>query len=133
MGYRILIVDDSPVMRRIVARSVEMTGLDIASVQHAENGRQALELIAHEPFDVVFADINMPEMSGMEMVETLASTGVMPAQAVVILSTERSEERIARLRSLGVRAYLKKPFKPEDLKKVINALFPPPAASPGTP
>jgi DNA-binding NarL/FixJ family response regulator len=64
------------------------------------------------------------------MIEHMAGDGLMPAQAVVVFSTERSEARIARLRELGVRAYLTKPFKPEDFKKAVQALFPPLAPSP---
>lgn len=124
MSHRILIVDDSPVMRRIVLRSVECSGLAVSDVQQAGNGREALDVLARQAVDVVFADINMPQMSGMELVEALAADGRLPAQPVVILSTERSEERISRLRALGVRAYLKKPFRPEDFKKVVTALFP---------
>jgi two-component system chemotaxis response regulator CheY len=131
VSYRILIVDDSPVVRKIVARSVEMAGFDVGTVHMAANGREGLAVLAQHKVDVVFADINMPEMSGLEMVEQMAADGVLPGQVVVILSTERSEERIARLRALGVRAYLKKPFKPEDLKKVVDMLFP--ATAPSVP
>lgn len=126
MSYRVLIIDDSPVMRRIVAKSIDMAGFDVSEVLHASNGREALETLAkNNPIDVVFTDINMPEMSGLEMIEKMASDGLMPAQAVVVFSTERNEGRIARLRELGVRAYLTKPFKPEDFKKAVQALFPP--------
>jgi len=124
MGYRILIVDDSPVMRRIVARALAAGGFEASTTHCAENGREALAVLAAHPIDIVFADINMPEMSGMEMVEKMAADGQLPTQPVIILSTERNAERIDRLRALGVRAYLKKPFKPEDLKKVVSALFP---------
>lgn len=123
MSYRILIVDDSPVIRKIVAKSIAMAGFTVGTLYEASNGREALQLLAQHPVDVIFADINMPVMSGLEMAEKMAADGLLPTQAVVILSTERSEERIARLLALGVRAYLTKPFKPEDLKKAVADLF----------
>ncbi|MFT3837013.1 MAG: response regulator [Myxococcaceae bacterium] len=123
MSYRALIVDDSPVVRRVVARALTMSGLGFDQLHQAANGKEALKVLEQGPLDVVFADINMPEMNGIELLEHMIANGQLPAQKVVVLSTERSEERIALFKKLGVRAYLAKPFKPEDLGDLVSQLL----------
>jgi two-component system, chemotaxis family, chemotaxis protein CheY len=73
--------------------------------------------------DIVFTDINMPQMSGLELVEQMSKDGLMQNVPVVIVSTERSKARIDELRRQGIKAYIKKPFKPEDLKAVIHEVL----------
>lgn len=124
MAYRVLIVDDSPVTRKIVAKSIGMSGLDVGEILQAGSGKEALALMASTKFDVVFADINMPEMSGVEMVERMAQSATLSSLPVVVISTERSQERIQRLSELGVKAYLTKPFRPEELLRVVGELLP---------
>lgn len=124
MAYRVLIVDDSPVTRKIVAKSIGMSGLDVGEILQAGSGKEALALMASSKVDVVFADINMPEMSGVEMVERMAQSEALSRLPVVVISTERSQERIQRLSELGVKAYLTKPFRPEELLRVVGELLP---------
>ena len=61
----------------------------------------------------------MPVMNGVELVEKMAKDGLMETIPVVIISTEGSETRIESLRASGITAYLRKPFRPEDIKKVV--------------
>ncbi len=121
MSVRILAVDDSAIVRAMVRKAIGMSGLDVGAFHEAGNGREALELLATTPVDVVFADINMPEMSGLELVERMAADAALAAVPVVVVSSERNEARIEELRARGVR-YLKKPFRPEDFREVVLAL-----------
>jgi len=120
MAYNVLIVDDSRVTRAMVAKIVRMSGLDLGEIYEAGNGREGLEQLEANWIDVVFADINMPEMTGIEMVDRMSQSGVLATTPVVIISTERSVTRIQELKAKGASAYLKKPFTPENVKAVIE-------------
>jgi two-component system chemotaxis response regulator CheY len=119
MLLNVLIVDDSPIMRKMVRRALDMANLPLGSVIEANEGREALRLLSEQEIDVVLADINMPGMNGVELVEQMVADGLLPRIPVVIVSTERSQERISRLKSLGVRNYLHKPFRPEAMRSAL--------------
>jgi two-component system chemotaxis response regulator CheY len=123
MSYRILVVDDSPVSRKIVCKAVSMSGLDVGEIVEASNGREALEVVGKTWVDIVLADINMPVMGGVEMVAEMAKSDFMSATPVVIISSEKGEARMAELQGMGVSAYLAKPFRPEQIKQVVGDLL----------
>jgi CheY-like chemotaxis protein len=79
--------------------------------------------VQNQEVDVVFADINMPVMDGVQMVAAMAEQGLLQRIPVVIVSTERNQQRIDHLKALGVTAYLKKPFMPEDFKATVENLL----------
>lgn len=123
MSYRVLVVDDSPVSRKMICRAVTMSGLDIGEVLEASNGQEALELASRTWVDIVLADINMPVMNGAEMVAEMAKRDFMASTPVVIISSEKGKARMEDLRALGVSAYLPKPFRPEQIKQVVGDLL----------
>ncbi len=123
MAYNILIVDDSAIIRAVLVKTLNMSGYDIGTLLQAANGQEALDLLEKNWVDIVLADINMPVMTGIELVERMAKSNIIKTIPVVIISTERSETRIKELMSRGVRAYLNKPFTPENLKKVLDEIF----------
>ncbi len=123
MSYSVLIVDDSSTIRKIVRRCIEMSGLDVKEVFEAENGLEALEVLDGEWIDIVFADLNMPKMSGMELVEKMSEDDLLLTTPVVIVSSERSEARIEELMNRGIRAYIKKPARPEKFRDVIETVL----------
>jgi two-component system chemotaxis response regulator CheY len=130
MRYRVAIVDDSSTQRSMVRKAIGMAGLDVAEVLEASNGREALELFRREWVDVVFADINMPEMTGVEMVEHMARDGLLASLPVVIVSSNRNEAEIGALLERGVRAYIQKPFRPEAFRDIIERLLGPSGGRP---
>ncbi|HBA84076.1 MAG TPA: response regulator [Verrucomicrobia bacterium] len=123
MAYNILIVDDSKTARAFIAKSLEVAGIEIGAVFEAENGKQALDVLHSHWIDIVLADINMPEMSGLEMVQQMKQDGLMQTVPVVIISTERSLTRIAELKAAGVRDYMNKPFTPENIKQAVDRIL----------
>jgi len=123
MAFNILIVDDSKTVRTVVEKTLKLAGVSTNEVFHAANGQEALEIVGREWVDVIFADLNMPVMTGFEMIDRLQADGLTSTVPVVVLSTEANPERIANLESKGVRAYLRKPFRPEQLKVVIDELL----------
>lgn len=123
MAYNVLIVDDSAVTRAIIARTLRMAGLQLGDTLEAPDGKKALELLETHWVDIVFADINMPVMNGVEMIDEMSRRGILPSTPVVIISTEKSLTRIQELKAKGVRAYLNKPFTPENIKQVVDKLL----------
>ena len=123
MSYNILIVDDSVIVRRMVKKTLNMTGVDVGTVHEAENGKEALQIMSDEWIDIVFADLHMPEMTGIEMVDKMADDNLLETIPVVIVSSDHSQKRIDELKQRGIRAYLKKPFKPEGVRDVIDEVL----------
>ncbi|MFP4681444.1 MAG: response regulator [Chitinispirillaceae bacterium] len=119
MAYNILIVDDSETMRAVLKRTIQMTGVPVEEIYQAENGRAALNLLDEKWVDIVFADINMPVMNGLEMVDSMVNKGQIYSTPVVIVSTEGSRVRLDELTSKGVKAFLRKPVTPEKFEKVV--------------
>jgi len=112
-------VDDSPVMRKMVIRVLGMSGLPIAGVHEACQGREALELLAREQgINLGLFDVNMPVLNGEELVVQIRAQPQTAALPVVMVSTEGSAERIERLKRLGA-AFIRKPFGPEALLDAI--------------
>src|SRR5579863_7148697 len=120
MALRVLIVDDSPVMRAFVRRVLGISGLDAAEIFEACDGQEALTLLECEWVDVVLTDINMPNMDGEEFVARLAQKGLLPLVTVIVVSTDATALRRERLQSLGAHGYLSKPFQPETLRAEIE-------------
>lgn len=123
MSYCILLVDDSPVVRHMIRKVIEISGLDIGQIVEASNGSEALEAIEKNWIDVVVADINMPVMTGAEMVKQMIERDFMATTPVIIVSSEKSAKRMEELKQLGVKAYLNKPFRPEQIKQVIGEVL----------
>jgi len=117
------VVDDSETMRAVISRTLKMAEVPIKELFQAANGKEAIKVLEQEWIDLVFADINMPEMNGVEMVEHMAADGLLSTIPVVIVSTEGSQTRIDQLKEKGVRAYLRKPFSPEQIKNVVTEIM----------
>jgi len=116
---RVLIVDDSSVMRKIVARSLQQAGLNIAQILEAANGAEALVVVRQEKVDLILCDINMPVMDGLELVKQLSGVENAHKVPVVMITTEGSEAHVVRALSAGARGYIRKPFTSEQVKEQI--------------
>lgn len=123
MALNVLIVDDSEIVRAVIRKSLDLANVPVQQVYQAGNGQEALDVLRREWVDLVFADINMPVMGGVEMVEEMSRDGMLATVPVVIVSTEGSATRIGDLKTKGVRAYLRKPFKPEEIRGVVEQVI----------
>jgi two-component system chemotaxis response regulator CheY len=123
MAYRILIVDDSPVMRAFVRRVIEMSGFDMADCFEAGDGREALARLRGDWVDAILTDINMPGMDGEEFLQNLSNDEILRTIPALVISTDATEKRIARLLSIGARGYITKPFHPEDLRAGLERIL----------
>ena len=125
---RVLVVDDSAMTRAMVRRSVTLSGVD-ATVEEAPDGQAAIEklrgaLAEGRPFDVCFLDLNMPRVGGIEVARAVHDDAAMPTQ-VVIVSSEAMAGRIRQLQESGVSGYVRKPFKPEQIRQVLCGVLAP--------
>ncbi len=123
MAYRVLIVDDSPVMRAFVRRVIEMSGFDLSSCFEAGDGQEALDRLKGEWVDAILTDINMPRMDGEALLQALAGDEMLRSIPVLVISTDATEKRIARLLSAGARGYITKPFVPEELRAQLERIL----------
>jgi two-component system, chemotaxis family, chemotaxis protein CheY len=123
MPVRVLIVDDSSVMRKIVERSLRQAGIDLTQVLEAGNGAEALATLQTSPVDLILCDINMPVMDGLEFIKQLPGVENAKGVPVIMITTEGSEAHVVQALSAGARGYIRKPFTPEQVKtQVIPAL-----------
>jgi two-component system, chemotaxis family, chemotaxis protein CheY len=123
MGWNVLIVDDSKILRGMVRRILGLTGLDIGQVHEAGGGHEALEVLAKNPVDVVLADVNMPGMNGAELVQRIRQSPISSRTHVVVISSDRNQVTMDTMKSLGIDAYITKPFRAETLRDVLNGVF----------
>lgn len=118
MAINILIVDDSEVMRKMIKKTINLCGLDIAQVYEAGNGKEGLQLLKEQGIDLLFIDINMPVMNGMEMLGKVRSQPQTENIAILIISTESNEGRIKTIGQQNAE-FVHKPFTPEILRSKI--------------
>ena len=120
---KILIVDDSSVMRKIVERSLRQAGLDLSEVLEASNGAEALAAMQKGAVDMILSDINMPVMDGLEFLKGLAALETAKDVPVVMITTEGSEARVVEALSAGAKGYLRKPFTADQIKERVMPLL----------
>jgi len=123
-----LIVDDSVMMRKVVERALRQAGLDLTDVIQANNGLEALEALreaatAGSGFDLIFSDINMPMMDGLEFIEQRKLEGLAPGVPVVLITTEGSAPMVMRALAAGAKGYICKPFTTDQVKACVMPLL----------
>ena len=123
MAFNVLLVDDSRVTRKMIGRTLQTAGLPIRSVYEAANGLAGLQQMRANHIDLVIADINMPVMSGVEMIQSMRSDRQLSKIPVVVVSIEGAAGRHDELRSLGVCAYVRKPFRPEEIGETLKGVL----------
>jgi two-component system, chemotaxis family, chemotaxis protein CheY len=118
----ILIVDDSAMMRAMIKRVTGMCGVPIGEIYEAADGRAAIAVLEKERVDALFTDINMPVMTGTELLRAIERDGRWPHLLRVIISTDGSAARRAEADELHVSLYVEKPFRPEVMRDVLSEL-----------
>jgi two-component system chemotaxis response regulator CheY len=119
---RILIVEDSPTMRALLASALEeLEGA--VKITEAESGFEALRVLPRERWDLIVTDVNMPDINGLELVSFVKGNDAYRGVPLIIVSTEGSERDRAKGLELGADAYLVKPFAPADLREIAAQLL----------
>ena len=115
---KILVVDDSRVMRMMVIRTLRQAGFDGHAIQEAGDGKAALQTIDSFVPDLVMSDWNMPELSGIELLRTLRASGKQTP--FVFVTSEGTEEMRSLARGEGAQALISKPFTPETFETTLR-------------
>ncbi|MDB5103446.1 MAG: response regulator receiver protein [Fibrobacteres bacterium] len=123
MAWNILLVDDSRTVKAVIAKSLAMSGVPVGTLFDAGNGIEALAILRREKVDLAVADINMPIMGGMELVAEMKRDPSLAGIPIVIISTEGSATRLRELETMGINGFLRKPFQPEALKKILDSIL----------
>jgi len=123
VGKKILIVDDSNTMRKIVTRSLRQAGLDFDEILEAGDGLEALAVLRKEKVDLVLSDINMPNMDGLAFLREKSADAALNGIPVVMITTEAGNDIIGEAMALGALGSIKKPFTPDQIQETIGQLF----------
>ncbi len=119
---KVLLVDDSAVMRKIIQRNIKETGMVVDEFVEAGDGKQALEKVNDNGnLDLILLDWNMPNMSGIEFVKALRSLNLPNRIPVVMVTTEGSEAKVSEAKENGADDYLTKPFTADQLRKTLGS------------
>jgi len=120
MSHSFLVVDDSKLHHQMYKLTFSRGTLAGSTLYHAENGREGYALLAaHPELTLVLLDLNMPEMNGLEVLARRRAEGLHPHIPVVLVTTEGTEEDEARGREAGAWDYLRKPFQPADVERLV--------------
>jgi len=117
---RILAVDDSPSMRQMVAFTLKQAGFDVIE---AEDGAKGLEAAQKEQFNLVLADVNMPNMDGLSMIRALRGMSGYKFTPMLMLTTEAGTDKKQEGKAAGATGWIVKPFNPEQLIATIKRVL----------
>lgn len=117
----IITVDDSSTMRRIIKNTLVKLGF--TNVLEAENGVEALEVMAKNKIDMIITDWNMPEMDGLTYVKTVRTQPEHQTTPILMITTEAAKEDILTALKSGVNNYVVKPFTPDTLQEKVFKLL----------
>lgn len=122
MAIKVLLVDDSAVMRKVLTRTLRQAGLDVGDICEAGDGVEALATIDSQgPFDIVLCDWNMPNMNGIDFVAAARAKGFTPP--IVMVTTEAGSERVQQATDAGANGFVTKPFTPERISEALSPLL----------
>jgi two-component system chemotaxis response regulator CheY len=122
MAVNILVVDDSAVMRSMIKKTIKSSGVEIGEIYEAANGQEGLDVLEDNWLDILFIDVNMPVMDGMEMLDRVRKKEETADIPILIVSTESNHERIEIIQNKNA-GFVHKPFTPEILReRILEAL-----------
>jgi two-component system chemotaxis response regulator CheY len=120
MAHAFLFVDDSALHHQMYRLIFTRGALAGNTLYHATNGREGYALLTQHPeLALVFLDLNMPEMNGLEVLARRAAERLHPQVPIVLVTTESTEDDEAQARSAGAWDYLRKPFQPADVERLV--------------
>ncbi|HDR04149.1 MAG TPA: response regulator [Candidatus Marinimicrobia bacterium] len=122
MPHIILVADDSSTVRKFVSFSLKLQDYIVIT---AEDGMDALEKISQTAVDLAIVDLNMPNMDGFELIETIRQSEDYKNLPIIILSSERGEGTKQRGFELGANTYLEKPFDAKVIQEQVAKLLKP--------
>ena len=120
-GLEILVVDDSKVMREMIVACLR--ALDGASFTHAASGLEAIERLSLKPYDLVFLDLNMPDIGGFEVVEFIRGQDELKKLPIIVVTTRGDDGSRERALQVGASRFMTKPFEPAEIVAEVRSLL----------
>jgi two-component system chemotaxis response regulator CheY len=122
MGKTIMIVDDSASLRQVVAIALKGAGYDVVE---AQNGQDALSKLDGKKINLIISDVNMPVMDGISMVKEVKKLPAYKFTPIIMLTTEGADDKKKEGQAAGAKAWIVKPFQPEQMLKAVSMLIAP--------
>lgn len=119
MAKLIMVVDDSASMRRVVGIALKTAGYDIIE---GVDGKDALGKLTGQKVHMIISDVNMPVMDGIAFLKAVKQMPAYKFTPVIMLTTESAEEKKREGQAAGARAWVVKPFQPEQLVSAVQRL-----------
>lgn len=123
MGMNLLVIDDSAIVRKVMKKTISLSNVEVDETFEAADGLLGIEQLKTNKVDLIFLDINMPNMNGIEFLEHIRQVDEFQQIPVVVISTEGSNDRIQKLEELGITAFLRKPVTAEQIAELVNSLM----------
>jgi two-component system chemotaxis response regulator CheY len=123
MKGTILVVDDSAMMRKIVLRTLKMAEVEFENVLEAGDGLEALAMLRENTVSLIMCDINMPNMSGLELLLKIKEEELAVGVPIVMVTTEGSEPQVRQAIVAGAKGYIRKPFTLDHIKTNVKPLL----------
>ncbi len=120
---KVLIVDDSSTMRRIIGNVVQQLGVAKDDFDEAEDGVIAWKLLSQGTYDVVLTDWNMPNMNGLQLVQKIRGEGNHRGTPIIMITTEGGKGEVITALKAGVNNYIVKPFSADILKEKLDSVI----------
>lgn len=120
MAKKILAVDDSATMRQLLKMTLSRSGYEVVE---AEDGAKALQKASAALFDLVLSDINMPVMTGIELLRSLRKLAQYKFTPIVLVTTESQPEKKQEGKAAGATGWIVKPFEPQQLLDVVTKVL----------
>jgi two-component system chemotaxis response regulator CheY len=117
---KVLIVDDSAVMRKIIMRELTALSVTEGDISQAEDGEQAVKAVCEDKYDLILMDWNMPNMLGIDAVKAIRAKGINTP--IIMVTTESEKANVIAAIQAGANNYLAKPFTKEDFAAKFSAL-----------
>jgi two-component system chemotaxis response regulator CheY len=121
MAKTIMIVDDAPSVRQVVGMSLRGAGYEVVE---ASNGKDAVDKLDGRKLDLVICDLNMPVLDGIGFLEAIRGKQNYRFTPVIMLTTETADDKKAKARAAGARAWLTKPFQPSTMLNAVAKVCP---------
>jgi two-component system, chemotaxis family, chemotaxis protein CheY len=123
VAYNVLLVDDSATVRAVMTKTLKIAQIPLGELFTACNGKEALDVLKEKWVDLVITDLNMPEMTGFELVDAMFADDRYKSIPIIVVTTEGSATRIDDLKKKGARGYVRKPFTPEQIGEMITKVM----------
>ncbi len=118
---KILVVDDSKVMREMIVACLR--GVEGLEFTHAASGLEAIERLSLAPFDLVFLDLNMPDIGGFEVVEFVRGQDELKSLPIIVVTTRGDEGSKTKALAAGATRFMTKPFDPQSILGEVKEIF----------